>query len=119
MNVKEYTDEINTRYTPYPPLRAPAFAENVEVLEACLGLSGEVGEVLDLIKKHLTYNIPLDEKKFILEMGDVFHYYIRLANKYNVTLEMIMEANCAKLRARFPTGYTNAAAVNKADQKGE
>lgn len=115
MNYPTYLDEINNLYKPYPEHRAPNLAANAETVECCLGLSGEVGEVVDLIKKSLMYNKPLDQAKLLLELGDVFHYFIRLADLNYISLPMIMQANIDKLRARFPDGYTNAAAIAQKD----
>lgn len=116
MQYPTYLDEINERYKNYPPHRADNLAANVQIVECCLGLSGEVGEVVDLIKKSLMYNQPLDQKKLLLELGDAFHYFIRLAHLNHISLPTIMDANAEKLRKRFPAGYTDEAAINKADQ---
>ena len=116
MNYPEYLDEINERYKQYPADRAANVAANIEIIECCLGLSGEVGEVVDLIKKSLMYSQPLDQRKLLLELGDVFHYFLRLAHLNHISLPTLMDANAQKLRARFPDGYTNAAAIAKADQ---
>lgn len=115
MNLHEYLTEINSRYIPYPAHRAENLAANAPAIEACLGIAGEAGEVIDLIKKSVMYNKPLDHSKLILELGDMFHYFIRLADYYGVSLYSIMEKNAEKLRARFPDGYTNAAAIAQAD----
>lgn len=39
-----------------------------------LGLTGEVGELVELIKKHLFHGHPLDQDKVIKELGDVLFY---------------------------------------------
>ncbi len=111
MNYPEYLNEINNLYKPYPEHRPENLAANAQAIECCLGLTGEVGEVVDLIKKSLMYNKPLDHNKLVLELGDVFHYFIRLADQYHISLPTIMDMNAQKLRARFPTGYTNEAAI--------
>ncbi len=66
-----------------------------------LGLGGEVGEVLNDIKKIerddnniLTHN---RKQKIILEMGDVMWYLTGLANKLNVSLDTILKSNIKKL----------------------
>ncbi len=112
----QYLAEINERYKNYPAHRAGNLAANAEIVECCMGLSGEVGEVVDLLKKSLMYNKPLDSQKLLLELGDVFHYFIRLADLNYISLPTIMEANAKKLRERFPSGYSDAAAIAQADQ---
>lgn len=39
-----------------------------------LGLVGETGEVVDLIKKHIGHSHPLDRAKLVKELGDVEWY---------------------------------------------
>jgi len=69
-----------------------------------LGLAGEVGEAVDLVKKRI-YG-----KKFVpwidmaLELGDVLFYLTGLAAANGLTLNDLMRVNSAKLRARYPDG---------------
>lgn len=71
--------------------------------DAALGLPGEVGEVLELIKKDRRtgeYRQPLDKEKFKAECGDVLFYLTRLAYKNDVTLKEVAEYNVEKLTKR-------------------
>ena len=90
---------------------------NTELAHAALGLAGETGEVVDIIKKHLMYGKDLDKQKLIEEMGDLFHYFARLMHLNDVTLSEVMESNTTKLKKRFPAGYTNEDAINKTEEK--
>jgi len=66
---------------------------------AALGLSGEVGEVMELLKKHAR-----DGKHpggaLLLELGDVLHYLTVIAAEYGWTLDDVAAANVAKLIER-------------------
>jgi NTP pyrophosphatase (non-canonical NTP hydrolase) len=64
------------------------------------GLAGEVGEVIEPIKKELRGDGPLDRGKLTLELGDVLHYLARIAARYNITMSQIMTANIEKIEAR-------------------
>lgn len=86
-------------------------------MHAAAGLAGESGEVLDLIKKHWVYNKPLDREKLLEEMGDVHHYFTQLCLITGFTLEDVIANNTAKLIKRYPEGYTDAAAIARADQQ--
>lgn len=86
-------------------------------LHAAVGMSGESGEVLDIVKKTWIYGKPLDRQKLVEEMGDVLFYYVALLNTQDITLKEIADANIAKLRARYPEGYTDAAAIARVDVK--
>lgn len=81
-----------------------------------MGLSGESGEVTDLIKKHIFHEQPLDVDKLLKEMGDVYWYLEYLGAVVGVSTETIMARNIAKIRARFPDGFNPAASAAKADE---
>lgn len=70
-----------------------------------LGLTGEAGEVADLIKKGIYHQQGLDHEKLKKELGDVLWYVASLSRDLGFTLSEIMEANIIKLKARFPEGY--------------
>lgn len=72
-----------------------------------LGLSGEVGEINDILKKWLFHKSrkPLDTEKLKDEIGDVLWYLSILAFELNLTLEEIMEHNIAKLEQRHGNGF--------------
>ena len=88
---------------------------------AGLGLTGEAGEVCDLLKKVVFHGKPLDadvRAKLLLEMGDVLWYLAHAATTLGVTLDDVANANAAKLRVRFPDGFTRADAAAKRDEAG-
>ena len=72
-----------------------------------LGLSGEIGEVTDLLKKHLYHrnSKPLDVEKLKDELGDVLWYYFVLLDTLGLSFEEVMAANAAKLEERHPSGF--------------
>ena len=70
-----------------------------------LGLAGESGEVIDLIKKHLFHGKPLDREKFLEEMGDQLWYFQCLLEAVDGTFEEVVEKNRAKLKRRYPKGF--------------
>lgn len=82
----------------------------------CLGLAGEVGETLDLIKKHLGHGKPLDPDKLKKEFGDVRWYGAALEHSFGFASSDVAATNIAKLRARYPSGFSVAAAAAKADE---
>lgn len=84
-------------------------------LHAAVGLSGESGEVLDLIKKSWVYGKPLDTDKLKTEAGDTLHYLVMLCITQGWTLEDLAANNKAKLDLRYPTGYSDAAAIARKD----
>lgn len=85
-------------------------------LHAAVGLAGESAEVLDHMKKLWVYDRPLDRDKVLEEMGDVFHYFMMLMIVMEVPLNRVIENNMAKLRKRYPDGFTKEAAIARADK---
>lgn len=92
-------------------------------LHGAVGLSGESGEVLDMIKKHWVYDKSLDVPKLLEEMGDTLHYFFQIIIKLNeigvyCDLNTIMANNVTKLRKRYPNGFTKEDAIARRDTTG-
>lgn len=83
---------------------------------AALGLAGETGEVVDMIKKHLFHNKHLERDKIKSELGDVRWYLEAILVATGLTMEDIEAANVEKLRKRYPFGYSHEAAKARIDQ---
>ena len=83
------------------------------ILNACLGLSGEVGEFNDMIKKWVFHEKPLDEEHAKKEMGDVLWYVAMMCYSIGWDLDEIMQMNVDKLKARYPKGFDVELANNR------
>lgn len=70
-----------------------------------MGLNGEAGEALDILKKHLFQGHELDTAHIAKELGDVAWYLAVSAYAIGYDLETIMATNIAKLEARYPEGF--------------
>lgn len=66
-----------------------------------LGLAGETGEVLDIIKKARRDQKPIDRQHLAEELGDVCWYIANLCTAYNLPLEGILAKNVRKLNTRY------------------
>lgn len=78
-----------------------------------LGISGEAGEVADLIKKHLGHGHDLDWDKLKAELGDVLWYVACLADRLGISLSAIASANVEKLKRRYPDGFDTARSIHR------
>lgn len=85
------------------------------ILNASMGLCGESGEVIDLVKKHLFQGHDLDEKVLIKELGDVAWYLAEAATALNVNLSEILEKNIKKLENRFPDGFNSNRSIDRGE----
>ncbi len=82
-------------------------------LNAALGMGGEVGEILDVIKKdRFHYHQP--QTGFLLEeMGDLFFYFTLMLEAQGYTLDQVVEANEKKLDERYPEGFDPERSMNR------
>lgn len=83
------------------------------VLHACLGLSGEVGEVNDMIKKWIFHEKNLDTTHLQKELGDVMWYIALFCDAFGWDLNDILQMNIDKLKARYPEGFDTYRANNR------
>ncbi len=98
MNVNEYQREAMT-------LLNPALTEKDVLMNALMGLCGESGEAIDLMKKHLYQGHDLDREMLVKELGDIAWYLAEAATGLGIDLSEIMQRNLDKLHARYPQGF--------------
>lgn len=55
-----------------------------------LGVFGEIGEVLEIIKKNFAYGKDIDEAKLKLELGDIMWYLANLFSMNNINLNSML-----------------------------
>ena len=85
------------------------------IFNACLGLSGEVGEFNDMIKKWVFHEKELDMEHAKKEAGDILWYVVMLCESFGWNMEEIMQMNVDKLKARYPDGFDVERANNRAE----
>ena len=93
----------------------PALSENDILINGVMGLCGESGEAIDIVKKWFAHGHELDREKLIKEIGDVAWYVAEIAHALGVTLEEVLERNINKLKERYPEGFTTADSLNRKD----
>lgn len=87
------------------------------LLHSAVGIAGEGGEILDLVKKVWAYNKELDATALLEELGDMRFYYQAMLNLLAVTDAEIQALNITKLSKRYPDGqYSDDAAQARADK---
>lgn len=106
MRVDEYQQEAMT-------LLNPALTEKDVLMNALMGLCGESGEAIDVMKKHLFQGHPLDRAKLMKELGDVAWYLAEAATGLGVPLSEILQGNLDKLHARYPQGFDTNRSQNR------
>ena len=100
-------------------LNKDVFEQKDLILNASLGLSGEVGEVNDIIKKYMYHGHKLDDdtkEKIILELGDVCWYVALMAWSIDKTkFEDVLNKNIEKLEKRYHGEFSTEKSVNRKD----
>lgn len=97
--------QINEYQTEAMKMLNPGLNQKEVLVNALMGLCGESGEAIDILKKHLFQGHDLDRAKIIKELGDVAWYLAEAATGLGVTLESICQGNLDKLHARYPQGF--------------
>lgn len=94
----------------------PALNKKDVLINGVMGLCGEAGETIDIVKKHLAQGHELDREKIIKELGDVAWYLAETAYALDVPLEEVCQRNIAKLKARYPKGFSTESSINRAEE---
>ena len=77
----------------------------VRLLEGLMGLNGEAGEAMDILKKFLFQGHKLDREHVALELGDICWYLALAADAIGYDLESILNLNIEKIKKRYPDGF--------------
>jgi NTP pyrophosphatase (non-canonical NTP hydrolase) len=70
-----------------------------------MGLCGESGEAIDIVKKWMAQGHDLDKEHLFKELGDIAWYLAEAATALDVSLEDVFIANIEKLKKRYPNGF--------------
>ena len=91
----------------------PALSKKDVLINGVMGLCGESGEAIDIVKKHLHQGHALDTENLIKELGDIAWYLAETAFALDVSLEKVMRDNLEKLQARYPEGFDTEKSINR------
>ena len=106
MNLNEYQQLALTTLN-------PALDRKDMLINGVMGLCGEAGETIDIVKKHLAQGHELDRDALIKELGDVAWYLAETAYALGVPLEEVCQRNIDKLKARYPEGFSSERSMNR------
>lgn len=91
----------------------PKLTEQDVLINSVMGLCGESGEAIDIVKKWLAQRHPLDREHLAGELGDVAWYLAEAATALGMPLEDILRANLEKLERRYPGGFSAERSVGR------
>ena len=90
--------------------------EASRLLTAGIGMSGEIGEFNEIIKKCVFQGKEMDEDRIIhlrKELGDIMWYVAQACLALNTNIEEIIDINTAKLSDRYPGGFDEFRSDNR------
>lgn len=91
----------------------PALNKKDVLINGVMGLCGESGEAIDIVKRHLAQGHELDREHLIKELGDVAWYLAETAFALDVSLEEVCQRNIDKLKARYPEGFSAERSIHR------
>ena len=120
---QEFVDEVSSDATK----NTDDFLDAVDILEeqgvepsrlltAGIGLSGEVGEFNEIIKKCLFQGKELDEDTVAhlkSELGDIMWSIAQGCLALNTDIDELIDINTAKLKDRYPGGFDEFRSENR------
>lgn len=83
------------------------------ILNGLMGLNGESGEAIDILKKHLFQGHEFDKEHIAKELGDIAWYLAVSADAIGYDLETILQMNVDKLKKRYPDGFKTELSINR------
>jgi NTP pyrophosphatase (non-canonical NTP hydrolase) len=114
---QSYTTFVSGLLKPGETILKEMAPSQANLAHLAMGVSGEAGELLDTVKKHVIYQKPLDRENMIEELGDLEFFMQALRTAIGVSRDEVIARNIAKLEKRYPKGsYSNAQAINRADK---
>jgi NTP pyrophosphatase (non-canonical NTP hydrolase) len=88
-------------------------SKNELILNGVMGLCGEAGECIELMKKHLVQGHELDKHKLMDEASDCLWYLAAIASGLGIPLSDIAAYNVEKLKKRYPNGFEREKSVHR------
>lgn len=103
----------NEEYMRFVLSKTSAEGKVEPLLNAILGLVGEIGELADAVKKWRYQRHYLTEEQIMDELGDVVFYVFLAMHACETNLDMIMHMNVNKLNERYPNGFDSERSMNR------
>lgn len=81
--------------------------------EGAMGLCGEAGEVIDILKKAKFQGHEIEVEHVVKELGDIAWYLAVSAYALGYDLETVLRTNIEKLKKRYPDGFEEDKSVHR------
>lgn len=91
----------------------PKLSNKDILINGVMGLCGESGEAIDIVKKHIYQGHELDREHLIEELGDIAWYLAEAAFALGVDLDDVLSSNIKKLNKRYPDGFSKERSIGR------
>lgn len=108
MNINEYQELAMTTLN-------PKLSKKDVLINSVMGLCGESGEAIDIVKKWYAQGHDLDKEHLAKELGDIAWYLAEAATALDIPLEDILQANIDKLKKRYPEGFDTKRSLERTE----
>lgn len=98
------------------PAQRISECSNTRLMHSLIGICTETGELQDAMKKHLFYGTELYIENLKEECGDLLWYMSILLDEIGSSFSEVMEMNNIKLKKRYEKGFSEEAAIKRADK---
>lgn len=85
------------------------------LINSVMGLCGESGEAIDIVKKWFAHGHELNREALIKELGDIAWYLAEAATALDISLDEILQINIDKLKKRYPDGFDTKKSIIRLD----
>ena len=91
----------------------PNLSKKDILINGVMGLCGESGAAIDIVKKHLAQGHDLNKEHLIEELGDIAWYLAETAYALDISLEEVLKINIEKLKNRYPNGFDTQKSIDR------
>ena len=91
----------------------PNLSKKDILINGVMGLCGESGEAIDIVKKHLAQGHDLNKEHLMEELGDIAWYLAEIAYALDISLEEVLKINIEKLKNRYPNGFDTQKSIDR------
>lgn len=91
----------------------PELSKEQMLINSVMGLCGESGEAIDIVKKWYAHGHELDREHLKKELGDIAWYLAEAATALDLDLSDVLECNIEKLKRRYPEGFEKERSVDR------
>lgn len=93
----------------------PEYQKTQRLTNALMGLNGEAGEAIEILKKAMFQGHTLLVDNVIEELGDCLWYIVEAADALGYKLDDVARINIKKLKRRYPNGFTTEDSIERRD----